>query len=52
MMSPTTPLDAAAPDWVHHPRLQAWVHEMAALTQPDRIHWCDGSQAEYDLLCE
>jgi phosphoenolpyruvate carboxykinase (GTP) len=52
MMSPTTPLDAAAPDWVHHPRLQAWVHEMAALTQPDRIHWCDGSQAEYDMLCE
>ncbi|MDX2260542.1 MAG: phosphoenolpyruvate carboxykinase (GTP) [Gemmatimonadales bacterium] len=51
-MSPTTPLDAAAPDWVHHPRLQAWVHEMAALTQPDRIHWCDGSQAEYDMLCE
>ncbi len=32
--------------------LQRWVEETAALCQPDQIHWCDGSQAEYDLLCE
>jgi len=25
---------------------------MADLTQPDRIHWIDGSQAEYDFLCD
>ncbi len=24
-----------------------WVEKMADLTQPDRIHWVDGSQAEY-----
>jgi len=28
----------------------AWVEEVAKLTQPDRIHWCEGSQAEYQLL--
>jgi phosphoenolpyruvate carboxykinase (GTP) len=29
-----------------------WVEKMAELCQPDHIHWIDGSQAEYDYLCE
>ena len=33
-----------------HTALNAWVAEVAALCQPDAIHWCDGSQAEYDAL--
>ncbi|HZC12726.1 MAG TPA: phosphoenolpyruvate carboxykinase (GTP), partial [Thermoleophilaceae bacterium] len=34
-----------------HQRLLAWVDEVAELTQPDSIHWCDGSAEEYDELC-
>ena len=29
-----------------HAKLVAWVKDIAALTKPDRIHWCDGSDAE------
>ena len=41
----------APPSHVKNTRLVAWVAEMAALCEPERIHWCDGSQAEYDALC-
>jgi phosphoenolpyruvate carboxykinase (GTP) len=33
-------------------KLVGWVEEVAALTQPDAIHWCDGSQREYDGMFE
>ncbi len=33
-----------------HAKLVAWVKEIAALTKPDRIHWCDGSDAEFEQL--
>jgi phosphoenolpyruvate carboxykinase (GTP) len=33
-------------------RLLTWVEEVATLTEPDAIHWCDGSAPEYDDLCQ
>jgi len=41
---PSTPLS----ENVH---LLRWVKKMSALCKPERIHWIDGSQAEYDRLC-
>ena len=41
-----------APEWIQHRGLVAWVEKMAELCTPTNVHWCDGSDAEYDAMCE
>ena len=38
------------PGTTSNARLQAWVDEWAAVLQPTRVHWCDGTEAEYERL--
>jgi phosphoenolpyruvate carboxykinase (GTP) len=48
----TTENSSAAGYRSTHPELQRWVDEVVQLTQPDAIHWCDGSDEEWTSLTD
>jgi phosphoenolpyruvate carboxykinase (GTP) len=47
---PAKTLDA--PSAVQHQKLVAWVDQVAKLCKPDQVYWCNGSEEEYERLCE
>src|SRR5690242_19726759 len=51
VMSKST-IPGLEPAPTRHAKLVEWVREIAELTQPDRVHWCDGSDAEWTALTE
>jgi phosphoenolpyruvate carboxykinase (GTP) len=50
-VSSETAVPQSTPGQTKNAKLRAWVEEVASLTQPNSIHWCDGSADEYDELC-
>ncbi|MEL7485306.1 MAG: hypothetical protein AAFN41_13265, partial [Planctomycetota bacterium] len=51
-MTTTEARQSTAPASATNPELIQWVNELTDLLKPESVHWCDGSQAEYDQLCE
>src|SRR4030095_3738518 len=47
-----TTQETTQPVQFQHAGLRTWISELAALCQPDAVHVCDGSQEEFDRLCQ
>ncbi|MBX7057462.1 MAG: phosphoenolpyruvate carboxykinase (GTP) [Leptospirales bacterium] len=48
----TVPERFAVPEYVKNEKFKAWFHQVVDLCQPDQVHWCDGSDAEWKSMCE
>src|SRR5258708_9846205 len=44
--------DVNIPSNVTNEELIRWVSDAVVLCKPDRVHWCDGSQEEYERMCQ
>lgn len=40
------------PDQIQNTRLKSWVKDLETMCKPDSVYWCDGSEEEYDSLCQ
>jgi phosphoenolpyruvate carboxykinase (GTP) len=45
-------IESLVPTNCQHNKIKAWIESLIELCQPKNVHWCDGSQAEYDGLCQ
>ena len=50
MSAVAAPIAGLEPAPTRHAGLVAWVRRIAALTKPDKVHWCDGSEREWNAL--
>ena len=48
----TLALALSSPDYVKNSSARNWIQEIYSLCKPDQIHWCDGTDQEFDLLCD
>lgn len=52
MSSQAEVFEISIPNTIRHPGARAWITEMIALCKPDKVHFCDGSDEEYQALCD